>query len=230
MMEKVQHSSHSYFVQIRMTLILIAIVSFPFNLIGIFTENAQAESINQIVALSSSGLSAIVWLYWYRGNAALSKATAGAIINDLFFAIYLAVVYLTMIIISEGVREHVIFVYGNLACLVSSLFHALAVLMAATYRYKAYLARVSQPKNITLCPRCSCMLNHFATDGEQEVGVAVLPMASGLIDIESEPLMGSDSATSARFPFFRTSEETAVSLGSVLTMETFDGPSRAVEK
>ncbi|KAK6832001.1 hypothetical protein RU639_002476 [Aspergillus parasiticus] len=130
MMEKVQHSSNGYFVQIRMTLILIAIVSFPFNLIGIFTENARAGSINQIVALSSSGLSAIVWLYWYRGNAALSKATA-------------------VIIISEGVREHVIFVYGNLACLISSLFHALAVLMAATYRYKAYLARVSQPKNIT---------------------------------------------------------------------------------
>ncbi|KAE8308077.1 hypothetical protein BDV41DRAFT_552543 [Aspergillus transmontanensis] len=149
MMEKVQHSSNGYFVQIRMTLILIAIVSFPFNLIGIFTENARAGSINQIVALSSSGLSAIVWLYWYRGNAALSKATAGAIINDLFFAIYLSVVYFTVIIISEGVREHVIFVYGNLACLISSLFHALAVLMAATYRYKAYLARVSQPKNIT---------------------------------------------------------------------------------
>jgi hypothetical protein len=56
-------------------------------------------------------------------------------------------------------------------------------------------------------------------DGDQETGVAVLKMSPELIDTESDPLMGSDRAP------FRASEDTAVSLGSEVTVKTFDGPS-----
>jgi uncharacterized Tic20 family protein len=54
MMEKLDHRPDNSFVNVRITLIVIAIVSFPFNLIGIFTENAQTASINQLVAVSTA--------------------------------------------------------------------------------------------------------------------------------------------------------------------------------
>ncbi|RHZ46896.1 uncharacterized protein CDV56_101865 [Aspergillus thermomutatus] len=229
MMEKLEHRSDNSFVNVRITLIVIAIVSFPFNLIGIFIENAQTASINQIVALSSSGLSAIMWLYWHRQHPASLKSTAGMMITDFFFAIYLTVIYLTMIIISGAARKHVVFVYGNLACLVSGLFHAYAALKVAIDRYKAYLARVSRPKSVAFCPRCSRMPDYHIMDGDQEVGVAVLALSPGPINAESEPLMGSDSTTSAECAPFRVSEDTAVSLGSAFTVETFDGSAAAVQ-
>jgi hypothetical protein len=71
--------------------------------------------------MSSSGLSSIILLHPYRRYAALSKSTAGVkvIVNDLFFAIYLTVIYFTMLIVAGSVGKHVVCVYGNLACLVS---------------------------------------------------------------------------------------------------------------
>ncbi|RLL96864.1 hypothetical protein CFD26_104216 [Aspergillus turcosus] len=227
MMEKLEHQSDNSFVNLRIALIVIAVVSSPFNLIGVFTYNAQTGSINQIVALSSSGLSSLIWLYWYRRHRrdpALSKPTTGVnlIINDLFFAIYLIVIYLTMLIISGGIRRHVVCVYGNLACLVSALLHAYAALRAAIDRYKAYLARTSRRKTVAFCPGCSRVSDYHILDGEQEAGVAVLAMSPGLVNAESKPLMGMDSPP--RYPF-RASEDTAVSLGSAFTVETFDGSS-----
>ncbi|GAQ05211.1 hypothetical protein ALT_2532 [Aspergillus lentulus] len=218
-MEKLEHRPDNSFVNVRITLVVIAIVSFPFNIIGILIANAQTASINQLVALSCSGLSSILLLYRYRQDPASSKTTAGVkvIITDLFFAIYLTVIYLTMLIVSGAVGKHVVCVYGNLACLVSGLFHAYAVVRAALDRYKAYLARMSQPKSVAFCPACSCKSVYHIMDGDQETGVAVLKMSPGLIDAESEPLMGGDSAP------FRASEDTAVSLGSEVTVETFDG-------
>jgi hypothetical protein len=56
-------------------------------------------------------------------------------------------------------------------------------------------------------------------DEDQETGVSVLKMSPELIDAESEPLMGGDGIP------FRASEDTAVSLGSEVTVETFDGSS-----
>ncbi|KAF4237536.1 hypothetical protein CNMCM6805_006867 [Aspergillus fumigatiaffinis] len=229
MMEKLEHRPDNSFVNVRITLVVIAIVSFPFNLIGIFTANAQIASIIQLVALSSSSLSSIILLYRYRRYPAFSNSTAGVkvIINDLFFAIYLTVIYFTILIIDRFVGKHVVCVYGNLACLVSGLFHAYAALRAAIDRYKAYLARMSRPKSVGLCPACSCQSNYHIMDGDQETGVAVLKMSPELIDAESEPLMGGDSIP---IPFrdstpFRASEDTAVSLGSEVTVETFDGSS-----
>ncbi|KAF4208220.1 hypothetical protein CNMCM8980_004311 [Aspergillus fumigatiaffinis] len=221
MMEKLEHRPDNSFVNVRITLVVIAIVSFPFNLIGIFTANAQIASIIQLVALSSSGLSSIILLHLYRRYPAFSNSTAGVkvIINDLFFAIYLTVIYFTILIISRFVGKHVVFVYGNLACLVSGLFHAYAVLRAAIDRYKAYLARMSRPKSVALCPACSCQSNYHIMDEDQETGVSVLKMSPEIIDAESEPLMGGDSIP------FRASEDTAVSLGSEVTVETFDGSS-----
>jgi hypothetical protein len=221
MMEKLEHRPDNSFVNVRITLVVIAIVSFPFNLIGIFTANAQIASIIQLVALSSSGLSSIILLHLYRRYPAFSNSTAGVkvIINDLFFAIYLTVIYFTILIISRFVGKHVVFVYGNLACLVSGLFHAYAVLRAAIDRYKAYLARMSRPKSVALCPACSCQSNYHIMDEDQETGVSVLKMSPELIDAESGPLMGGDSIP------FRASEDTAVSLGSEVTVETFDGSS-----
>jgi hypothetical protein len=58
-------------------------------------------------------------------------------------------------------------------------------------------------------------------DAEQEAGVAVLAMSPELGNAEGEPLMGSDSP--AYIKNFRVSEDTAVSLGSAFTMETFEG-------
>lgn len=51
-MEKLEHRPDNSFVNVRITLVVIAIVSFPFNIIGIFTANAQTASINQLVAVS----------------------------------------------------------------------------------------------------------------------------------------------------------------------------------
>ncbi|KAF7114689.1 hypothetical protein CNMCM5793_009640 [Aspergillus hiratsukae] len=208
-MEKLEHQPKNHFANIRIALIVIAVVSFPFNLIGIFTYNAQTGSINQIVALSSSGLSSIIWLYWYRRHhrdPALSKPTGVIlIINDLFFAIYLIVIYLTMLIVFGGIRRHVVCVYGNLACLLSALLHAYTALTACIERYKAYLAR-SQRKTVAFCPGCSRVSDYNIMDGEQEAGVAVLAMSPGLVNVESEPLIGGDSPP--RYPF-RASEDTA---------------------
>ncbi|GFF43168.1 hypothetical protein IFM46972_07115 [Aspergillus udagawae] len=221
MMEKLDHRPDNSFVNVRITLIVIAIVSFPFNLIGIFIANAQTASINQLVALSSSGLSSILLLYRYRRDRASSKSTGGVkvIITDLLFATYLTVVYLTMLIAVGAVGKHVVCVYGNLACLVSGLVHAYATLMAAINRYKAYLARMSRPKSVAFCSRCSCKLNDHIMDEDQETGVAVLKASPELIDAESVSLMDGDC------PPFRASEDTAVSLRSVVTVETFDGHS-----
>ncbi|GIJ88922.1 hypothetical protein Asppvi_007850 [Aspergillus pseudoviridinutans] len=66
-------------------------------------------------------------------------------------------------------------------------------------------------------------------DGNQGVGVAVLAMSPDLINAESKPLMGSDDTTLGNHPPFRASEDTAVSLGSYFTVETFDGASAAVQ-
>jgi hypothetical protein len=56
-------------------------------------------------------------------------------------------------------------------------------------------------------------------DEDQETGVAVLKASPELIDAESVSLMDGDC------PPFRASEDTAVSLRSVVTVETFDGHS-----
>ncbi|EAW16896.1 uncharacterized protein NFIA_002460 [Aspergillus fischeri NRRL 181] len=122
-----------------------------------------------------------------------------------------------MLIVAGSVSKYVVCVYGNLACLVSGLFHTYAVLQAAIVRYKAYLARVARPKIVAFCPACSCTSNYHIMDGDQETGVAVLTMSPELIDTESDPLMGGGRAP------FRASEDTAVSLGSEVTVETFDG-------
>ncbi|KAH1426571.1 hypothetical protein KXX32_006126 [Aspergillus fumigatus] len=219
MMGKLEHRPDNAFANVRSTLIVIAIVSFPFNLTGIFIANGQTASINQLVALSSSGLSSLMLLYWYRRYPAWPVSTAGVkvIITDLFFAIYLTVIYFTMLLVDRFVSQHVVCVYGNLACLVSGLFHTYAVLRAAMVRYKAYLARVGRPKIVAFCPACSCSSKYQITDGDQETGVTVLPMSPELIDTESDPLMGGDRAP------FRASEDTAVSLGSRFTVKTFTG-------
>ncbi|KAM0090396.1 hypothetical protein ACP6JD_006203 [Aspergillus fumigatus] len=122
-----------------------------------------------------------------------------------------------MLLVDRFVSQHVVCVYGNLACLVSGLFHTYAVLRAAMVRYKAYLARVGRPKIVAFCPACSCSSKYQITDGDQETGVTVLPMSPELIDTESDPLMGGDRAP------FRASEDTAVSLGSRFTVKTFTG-------
>ncbi|PKX89361.1 uncharacterized protein P174DRAFT_445903 [Aspergillus novofumigatus IBT 16806] len=128
-----------------------------------------------------------------------------------------------MLIVAGSVGKHVVCVYGNLACLVSGLFHTYAALRAAIDRYKAYLARMSRPMSVAFCPACSCKSNYHIMDGDQETGVAVVKMSPELIDAESEPLMRVDSTP------FRASEDTAVSLGSEVTVETFDGSSEAVQ-
>jgi hypothetical protein len=53
-MEKLQYRSDNYSIKVRIALVLITIVSFPFNLIGTLTETAWAGSINQIVAVSTA--------------------------------------------------------------------------------------------------------------------------------------------------------------------------------
>jgi hypothetical protein len=51
-MEKPEHQPDNYFANVRIALIVIAVVSFPFNLVGSLTYNAETGSINQIVAVS----------------------------------------------------------------------------------------------------------------------------------------------------------------------------------
>lgn len=54
MMEKLEHRPDNAFANVRITLIVIAIVSSPFNLTGIFIANGQTASINQLVAVSTA--------------------------------------------------------------------------------------------------------------------------------------------------------------------------------
>ncbi|KAB8075982.1 hypothetical protein BDV29DRAFT_171147 [Aspergillus leporis] len=133
-----------------------------------------------------------------------------------------------MIIIFGGGSDHVVFVYGNLACLVSGLFHAYAGVRAAVDRYKAYLAQMSRPKSVAFCPGCSRASNYYIMDRDQEGGMAALAMSPELIGAESEPLMSSDSTKSANRSLFRVSEDTAVSLESTCTVKTFDSSSAEV--
>jgi hypothetical protein len=262
MMEKLEHRPDNSFVNVRITLVVIAIVSFPFNLIGIFTANAQIASIIQLVAVSTAisipflhdlinpdtiPLAEQLWLVIYY--IAPSVPAISSIFkfyrwceshNQRPFLRNIPhsdILHYTHHFQVRGQACGLCLWQPSMSCLWvspnsylsffsvetnvnrSSLFHAYAVLRAAIDRYKAYLARMSRPKSVALCPACSCQSNYHIMDEDQETGVSVLKMSPELIDAESGPLMGGDSIP------FRASEDTAVSLGSEVTVETFDGSS-----
>ncbi|OJJ32236.1 hypothetical protein ASPWEDRAFT_44326 [Aspergillus wentii DTO 134E9] len=63
---------------------------------------------------------------------------------DAFFAVYLILVYIVVLALSTSVREHMVCVYGNLACLVSGYVHHHTIFnINIRYEYETNILPVS---------------------------------------------------------------------------------------
>lgn len=75
----------------------------------IYTDNVQ---------VTLSGISALLILGYHKKRG-YGRYSTPEMLLDAFFAVYLLTVYIVVLALSTNVREHMVSVYGNLACLVS---------------------------------------------------------------------------------------------------------------
>ncbi|KAK2765542.1 hypothetical protein FQN54_008396 [Arachnomyces sp. PD_36] len=173
--------------EVRTILLITSMVGVIFNIVIAAIARRKPEGALGIVFLSLSACTSAFQLTATRNKPVLNM------VLDLFFAVALCTLYILVLILSSAVREHIIGVYANMACLVSSLIHAYAFIGPACYYIKTRLS-----PDAAYCPHCSARTANYklAPDEQEPRG-----------DREYDPERDEDDE---RTPLYRDSEDTAV--------------------
>ncbi|KAI9934807.1 hypothetical protein AWENTII_005663 [Aspergillus wentii] len=218
-MEKSPHSPQYPLKRLRRALFFVAFVSFPFNLSAAIIDWDRTASINQLIPVTLSGISALLILGYHKKRG-YGRYSAPEMLLDAFFAVYLILVYIVVLALSTSVREHMVCVYGNLACLVSGLLHGHAFARGVLKKYITNFIRKFSCRRSVVCPRCNNADNNdrYTDEQDQETGVVSneyrIQENEGIdsLNVRGPLLVDEEDAASTDGLLGRRSEETVVEM------------------